>query len=61
LIVEKELVVQEGKRNQLETKLKEMLKIFDQAEARRKQPIVKSGTGNIIRRREGNEDKRFSV
>ena len=54
-------MVEEGRRNQLEAKLKQMFKIFDQAEAKKKQPIVRSGIGNIIRRREGKKDKRFST
>jgi len=57
----KELIVEENRRNQLDVKLKEMIEHFDQAEARRKDPITQSGTGNGIRRREGEKDKRFSV
>jgi len=53
--------VEENRRNQLDVKLKEMIENFDQAEARRKDPITQSGTGNGIRRREGEKDKRFSV
>jgi hypothetical protein len=56
----KELIVEENRRNQLDVKLKEMIEDFDQAEARRKDPITHSGTGNGIRRREGEKDKRFS-
>jgi len=57
----KELIVEENMRNQLGAKLKEMIKHFDQAEAKRKEPITQSGTGNAIRRREGQKAKRFSV
>ena len=57
----KELIVEENKRNQLDAKLKEMIKHFDQAEAKRKEPITQSGTGNAIRRREGQKAKRFCV
>jgi hypothetical protein len=57
----KELIVQENRRNQLDAKLKEMIKHFDQAEAKRNEPITQSGTGNGIRRRKGEKDKRFSV
>jgi len=46
----------EGVRNQLEEKLKKML---DQAEAKEKKPKIPSGTGNIIRRRAGEKEKRF--
>ena len=56
----KELIVEENKRNQLDTKLKEMIKHFEQAEAKQKEPIRQSGTGNGIRRRQGEEEKRFS-
>ena len=52
----------EGTRNQLEVKLKEMLLIhLDQAKAKQKQAILQAGTGNIIRRRKGERDKRFSI
>jgi hypothetical protein len=51
----------EGTRNQLEVELKKMLNHLDQARAKEKQPIPQPGTGNIIRRRKGEEDKRFSV
>ncbi len=50
-----------GTRNQLEVKLKKMLTHFDQAKAKQKQPIPQSGTGNIIRRRAGEKEKRFSI
>jgi hypothetical protein len=51
----------EGTRNQLEVRLKKMLDQFDQAKAEQKQTIPQSGTGNIIRRRAGEKEKRFSV
>ena len=51
----------EGTRNQLELKLKKMLHHLEQAKAKLKQPIPQSGTGNIIRRRAGEEEKRFSI
>jgi len=53
--------VEENRRNQLDAKLKEMIKRFDQAEAKRKEPITQSGTGNAIRRRGSEKDKRFSA
>ena len=53
--------MEEKRRKQLDEKLKEMIKHFDQAEAKRNAPITQSGTGNGIRRREGEKDKRFSV
>jgi len=56
---EKGPIMNEGSRNQLEVKLKKMLNHFDQAKAKQKQPIPQSGTGNIIRRRAGEKEKRF--
>jgi len=53
--------VEENRRNQLDAKLKEMIKHFEQAEAKRKEPMIQSGTGNAIRRREGQKVKRFYV
>ena len=53
--------MEKNRRNQLEAKLKEMIKNLDQAEAKRKKPITQSGTGNAIRRREGEKAKRFYV
>ena len=58
---EKGAIMNEGTRNQLEVKLKEMLNHFDQAKAKQEQPIPQPGTGNIIRRRKGEKDKRFSI
>jgi hypothetical protein len=46
----------EGVRNRLEAKLKKML---DEAEEKKKKPKTPSGTGNIIRRRAGEKEKRF--
>jgi hypothetical protein len=53
--------MKEGTRNQLEVKLKEMLNLLDQKKAKEKQPRTRSGTGNIIRRRAGEKEKRFSA
>ena len=50
----------EGVRNQLEAKLKKMLDHLDQAKAKKMKPIPQTGTGNIIRRRAGEKEKRFS-
>ena len=50
----------EGTRNHLEAKLKKMLEHFEQAEAKQERPKYPSGTGNIIRRRAGEKEKRFS-
>jgi len=54
-------IVEEKRRNQLDARLKEMIKDFEQAEANRKEPITQSGNGNAIRRRAGEKDKRFFV
>ena len=51
----------EGTRKRLDAKLKQMLDHHDQAKANKRKPITKSGTGNIIRRRVGEKEKRFSV
>jgi hypothetical protein len=53
--------VEENRRNQLDMKLREMIKDFEQAEAKQKEPIRHSGMGNAIRRREGQKAKRFYV
>ena len=58
---EKRAIMNEGTRNQLEVKLKKMLNHLDQAKAKQKQPIPQPGNGNIIRRREGEKEKRFSI
>ena len=49
----------EGTRNLLDVKLKKALNHLDQAKAKQKQPIPQQGTGNVIRRRKGQKDKRF--
>ena len=58
---EKGAIMNQGTRNQLEVKLKKMINHFDQIKAKQKQPITQSGTGNIIRRRKGEKEKRFSI
>ena len=58
---EKGAIMNEGTRNQLGVKLKKMLSHLDQAKAKQKQPVTQSGTGNIIRRRAGEKEKRFSI
>ena len=58
---EKGLIMNEGTKNQLAEKLRKMLNHLDQAKAKQNQPITQSGTGNIIRRRAGEKEKRFSV
>ncbi len=46
------------KKNALEAKLRLMLKSNDEQP---KQSQYQAGTGNIIRRRKGEKDKRFSI
>jgi hypothetical protein len=58
---EKGAIMNEGTRNQLEVKLKKMLDHLDQPKAKQKQPIPQPGAGNIIRRRPGEKEKRFSI
>ena len=53
--------MKEGTRNQLEVKLKKMLNDLDQAKDREEKAVSHLGTGNIIRRRKGEKDKRFSI
>jgi L-2-hydroxyglutarate oxidase LhgO len=50
----------QGIRNQLDAKLKMMLDHLDQTKVKKMEPIIKSGTGHIIRRRAGEKEKRFS-
>ena len=57
---EKGAVMNEGIRNQLDAKLKKMLDHHVQAKAKKMKPITQSGTGNVIRRRAGEKEKRFS-
>ena len=51
----------EGSRLQLEEKLKKMLTHLAQTECKQERPKISSGTGNFIRRRAGEKDKRFST
>jgi hypothetical protein len=49
------------KLNKLDAKLREMFELSKQTEAKREQRKSQSGTGNIIRRRKGEQDKRISL
>jgi protein subunit release factor A len=49
------------KMNKLDAKLREMFEENKQTETRRSQRKSQTGTGNIIRRRKGEEDKRISL
>jgi RNase P protein component len=50
-----------GTRNRIERQLRNMVNDLHQAKAKQKEPTRQLGTGNIIRRRKGEKDKRFSV
>jgi hypothetical protein len=58
---QKGAIMKEKKRNQLEVRLRKMLDHLDQAKAKKKRSITQAGTGNIIRRRKGEKEKRFSI
>lgn len=49
------------KMNKLDAKLREMFEESKQTEAKRNQRRSQSGTGNVIRRRKGKQDKRISL
>jgi hypothetical protein len=51
--------VEQNRRNELEAKLKQMIKHSEQAEAKQKEPVRQSGNGNAIRRRDGQKPIRF--
>ena len=53
--------MEETKRIQLEAKLKKMLEQLDRPQDKAKKPRPYCGTGNVIRRRKGEKDKRFYV
>jgi hypothetical protein len=49
------------KLNKLDAKLREMIELSKQTEAKRIQRKSQAGTGSIIRRRKGEQDKRISL
>ena len=49
------------KLNKLDAKLREMFELNKQTEAKRIQRKSQSGTGSIIRRRKGEQDKRIAL
>ena len=51
----------EGTRIRLEEELKKMIEKADQKKSKQKQQVTKTGTGNVIRRRAGEKEKRFSI
>ena len=52
--------MEEGRRKELEEQLKKMIDNSNQEKDRKEQHKIKRGTGNIIRRRPGEKEKRFS-
>ncbi|MFC1494701.1 hypothetical protein ACFL6W_05425 [Thermodesulfobacteriota bacterium] len=48
-------------RKKIEEQLKKMIDNSDKKKAKKEQPINKIGVGNVIRRRAGEKEKRFSV
>ena len=53
--------MKQSTRNQLEVRLKEMIDQLDQPVARQKPTRAQPVSGDIIRRRKGEKDKRFSI
>ncbi len=50
-----------AKLSKLDAKLREMFEMTKLTEAKRSQRKNQSGTGNVIRRRRGEQDKRISI
>ena len=50
-----------GTRLRLEEELRKMIEKFDQNKSKQERPVIKTGRGNVIRRRAGEQDKRISV
>ena len=53
--------MEEDKRSALEEQLKKMIENSSQEKEKKEQPKTRTGTGNIIRRRAGEKEKRFSA
>ena len=51
----------ENRKKELEEQLKKMIDLSNQSKEREKQRKTMTGTGNIIRRRAGEKEKRFSI
>lgn len=58
---EKGIIMNKGTRNQLESTLKKMINHYNKTKAKKKEQTTQSGTGNIIRRRAGEKEQRFSA
>jgi hypothetical protein len=53
--------VEENRRIELEEELKKMIDNSSQKQEKKEQRKIRNGTGNVIRRRAGEKDKRFSA
>ena len=53
--------MEENKRSTLEEQLKKLIDDSDKKKVEKEKPKTRTGTGNIIRRRAGEKDTRFSV
>jgi hypothetical protein len=53
--------VEENKRSSLDEQLKKMIEKSIQKKEEKEKPIIRTGSGNIIRRRIGEKDTRFST
>ena len=51
----------ENTRKKLEEELKQMINKSDDTKTRQERRLTRTGTGNVIRRRAGEKDKRFSA
>ncbi|MBN2418628.1 MAG: hypothetical protein JXL81_04535 [Deltaproteobacteria bacterium] len=51
--------MEQDKRSALEEQLKKMIEKTTQEKEKKEQPKTKTGSGNVIRRRAGEKDKRF--
>ena len=51
----------ENRKKELEEQLKKMIDLSAQSKEREEQRKTRTGTGNVIRRRAGEKDKRFSI
>jgi len=58
---EKGKLMNEDTRRKLEENLKKMINNSDQIKTKKERQITKTGTGNVIRRRAGEKEKRFSA
>lgn len=53
--------MEENKRSALEEQLKKMIENSNRKQEEKERPKTKTGSGNVIRRRAGEKDTRFSA